>query len=116
MNTLKFSHDYEKLPLIWKGTQATLISMTQVDINELKKSHPAFIKYDTKIRGEDKYFPLDFDEGLILTFIHHNTGIPFTTIRRFLPNKADYYHMAVLESFILKYNDGEERKKDGNNK
>lgn len=104
MKTIKFSNDYEKLPKIWEGTQATLISMTDVDISKLKNSHPAFIKYDSKIRGKDEYFPLDFDRGLILVFIHHNTGIPFTTIRRFTPRKADYYHMSVLETFKLEYN------------
>ena len=86
---LKFSHDYMKLPLDWNGTQAVLMQITnKVDMDELKLSNPAFIKYDTKFRGEEGSYELDFKWGMILFPIHLNTGLPFTTIRRWTPRSG----------------------------
>ena len=105
MPEIKFSDDYEKLPVIWQGTQATLIAVVYCDdIQKLKRSHTAFIRYDTEYRLTDGSYPLDFKEGLILVFIHHNTGVPFTTIRRFYPRKKKYYDSFLWHSFTLKWN------------
>jgi len=101
VKTLKFSHDYEKLPLNWNGTQAQLMAVTPVSIDALKKRMPAFIDYDTKFRGKEGSYPLYFESGLILFFIHLNTGKPFTTIRRNYKQKFEYYQNAIDEPFKL---------------
>ena len=101
MKTIKFSHDYEKLPLNWVGTQAQLMAALPVSIDALKKRMPTFIDYDTKLRGKEGNYPLDFESGLILFFIHLNTGKPFTTIRRNYEQKFEYYQNAIDEPFAL---------------
>ena len=105
---LKFSEDYYKLPKEWNGTQAKLIAVYPEDIDKLKKSTPSFIKYDTQIREDKSYltlkprfYDLNFKDGLILMFIHYNSGIPFTTIRKNYKEKFEYYVNAIGENFIL---------------
>jgi len=99
--TIRFSSDYTKLPTSWEGTQATLLAVVPVSITEIKKRYPAFIKYDTKYRGKEGYYPLNFEQGIILLFLHHNTGKVFSTIRRNFPKKRIYYKSKVLSTFIL---------------
>jgi len=101
MKSIKFSEEYMKLPIIWKGTHAVLIAVTPFDIDFLKKGLPQFIEYDTKFRAKEGNYSLDFKDGLVLTFIHINTGIPFTTIRRNYKEKFEYYTTAIGETFIL---------------
>jgi len=102
MNEIKFSDDYTKLPTIWQGTQATLIAVVYCDdIQKLKRSHTTFIRYDATYRLKDAQYPLEFKQGLILVFIHHNTGVPFTTIRRHTPQKKKYYESNIWKSFKL---------------
>lgn len=102
MNKIKFSHDYEKLPVIWKGTQAILWSVIRIeDVHGLKERFPQFIERDTKIRGKDEHYPLDMKEAIILFFTHINTGITFTTIRRYTPEKMNYYQKEQGNTFIM---------------
>jgi len=102
MNKIKFSDDYEKLPKIWQNTKATLLSIVApIDIEELKNTLPAFITYDTKYRLTDGVYDLNFKTGIILILIHHNTGIPFTTIRRYTTQKYRYYHDQIGETFQI---------------
>jgi len=94
--------DYDKLPLSWERTQATLLSVTYCeDMERLKRSHPQFIRYDTIFRNKKGEYPINFKEGLILVFIHINTGLPFTTIRRYTEKKADYYESKKWHTFEL---------------
>lgn len=90
-----------KLPIVWKGTHAVLIAVTPFPIDYLKKALPQFIEYDTKFRAKEGHYDLNFKDGLILTFIHINTGIPFTTIRRSYKEKFEYYISSIGETFIL---------------
>jgi hypothetical protein len=101
MNKIKFSYDYEKLPLAWNGTQAVLVGICPVDIERIKKSMPAFIDYDTTHRGGKNKYQLDFKDGLILSFIHMNTGRPFTTIRRNTREKHEWYMSCLGETFEM---------------
>lgn len=101
MNKLKFSADYEKLPKNWEGTQAVLAAVVECKINRIKKALPAFVKYDTAYRGNKGYYKLDFEKGLILFFIHLNSGRVFTTIRRHYPKKYKYYLSNVGKTFLL---------------
>jgi hypothetical protein len=103
---IKFSHDYHKLPFNCNGTQATLIGVTYHDnIQRIKNSHPQFIEYDTRIRCKGtKHFPIDFEDALVLTFIHINSGLPFTTIRRYTTEKYEYYKGKLWETFDIEIN------------
>lgn len=101
MNEIKFSEDYMKLPVVWNGTQAVLMAVRQVDVNKIKNSLPQFIHYDTAYRQKIGNYDLNFKDGLILFFIHINTGVPFTTIRNSWGNKYNYYAGKVGETFKL---------------
>lgn len=101
MKKIKFSHDYEKLPEVWEGTQARLIAVVPEKVKFIKNALTAFYNYDTKFRGEKGSYPLDFEDALILVFIHYNTGMLFTTIRRDYPEKRLYYMKSKDESFLL---------------
>lgn len=101
MKTIKFSEEYRKLPIVWNGTGAILIAVTPFDVDYLKKAIPQFIEYDTKFRAKEGNYPLNFYEGILLTFIHINTGIPFTTIRHYTPDKFEYYLKSIKETFLL---------------
>jgi len=99
--TIKFSNDYEKLPQNWEGTQAKLIAVYPEKTSFIKNGLTAFWNYDTKIRGKNERYPLDFEDALILVFIHLNTGVPFTTIRRNYQQKFEYYANSIGETFVL---------------
>lgn len=101
MKTIKFSEDYEKLPKNWEGTQAVLFGVSLWSIDTLKTRIPQFIEFDTKYRGKEGYYNLDFDNGLVLTFFHLNTRTFFVTIRRFTIEKEDYYRKLVGDTFQM---------------
>lgn len=102
MNKLKFSHDYHKLPVQWDGTQAILIGVQYiVDMNRFKNRLPQLVRADTMFRGEEGFYPLNFKEGILLTFFHLNSSRLFTTIRRFTEGKYTYYEGEQQETFEL---------------
>jgi hypothetical protein len=102
MNKIKFSHDYHKLPVDWDGTQAILIGVQYIaDIDQFKRRLPQLIRADTMFRGEEGFYPLDFEEGILLTFFHLNSSQLFTTIRRFYQDKYWYYDTNRQETFVL---------------
>jgi hypothetical protein len=101
MKEIKFSADYEKLPVNWEGTEAVLIGVKNTTLPFLKNKMPKFLEYDTKYRGHEGNYIIDFDEVLILTFIHINSGMPFTTLRRKTKEKMNYYIGLVSETFKL---------------
>ena len=109
MNQIKFSHDYEKLPLNWEGSQATLLEIKSYTIAYLMKICPKFLEYDTKIRGKDEHYKFTFDDALILFFVHNDTGLPFTTIRRFYGTKFDYYMDQRGHPFLMIKTEGEKK-------
>lgn len=98
---IKFSEDYEKLPLNWNGTTATLIAVYPEKVETIKNRYTAFWKKDTKVRNQKKYYPLNFEDALILVFLHHNTGTLFPTIRRNYKEKFEYYTSSIGETFML---------------
>jgi len=101
MNKIKFSEDYEKLPMNWEGTQARLVAVKTIGINYFRFAIPQFLIYDTTYRYKPGRYELDFDDGILLVFIHLNTGKPFTTIRRFYPAKFRYYKSRETQTFTL---------------
>lgn len=101
MKRIKFSEDYEKLPIDWVGTYATLIAVYPEKVENLKARYSFFLEYDTKVRGEERRYPLNFKDALILAFIHHKTGSLFPTIRRNDKGKFEYYTASIGETFVL---------------
>ena len=101
MNKIKFSNDYEKLPINWPETQAVLIGLSVVNIPWLKKALPKLVEIDTKIRKSTEHYPLDMEQAIVLTFFHMNSSRLFTTIRRYLPSKYEYYKGELWKPFEL---------------
>ena len=114
IHALRFSHDYWKLPEGWVGSTATLISVQYTpDMKEIPKD---FLDFDTHIRSEtfaygEDHYPLNFKEGIILTFIvwtggldhnlYHTMPHIFCTIRRFTPEKIRYYRDQLFKPFKM---------------
>ena len=106
MEEIKFNNDYSKLPLNWEGTQAVLIGIAFCNsIEKLKKSMPQFVRHDTSIRNKKPYstefYPINFEAGIILSFVHINSGIPFTTIRKYTIEKLKKYQSMKWETFKM---------------
>ena len=94
MNKIKFSHYYGKLHQVPLITQAKLLETIQVKLEDLS---PAFLAYDTD-NGKYK-LPV---QGLyiMLIFEKKNSNI-FTTIRRFTPQKYEYFSSKRGEKFKI---------------
>lgn len=88
MSRIKFSHDYLK----FKGQKdkAELIALRVVEYEILT---PELIEYDTKT-VEGKYYPLPKTK-LIKLFFDGDKGIPFCTLRRYTPEKFEYYKSLI---------------------
>lgn len=101
-NKIKFSDDYEKLPLNWKDTTATLLSVVMVEnMGDMRKKIPAFFDYDCKFRNKHGWYQFYFKVGIILIFLHHTSGAPFTTLRRHTLDKYLWYQSKVGQDFVL---------------
>lgn len=101
METIRFKHDYEKLPLNWENTKAVLVDIYIPNIQRLRKELPNFVKRDSKIRGKNSYYKPHAKEVLLLLFVHLKTGIIFTTIRRLNYENKKKYRNAKGETFKL---------------
>lgn len=102
MNKIRFSEDYEKLPEVWKGTQAKLIGIFESNTTYLKNTMPSFVIYDTKYRNKNECYGLVPDTPvIILMFIHYNNGKPFTTIRKNTEFNFNYYNDRLGQTFVL---------------
>lgn len=100
--SLKFSHDYEKLPIIWQGTNAILLSVLYVpDLDYFTRKFPGLIKMDTKFRNEDGSYILDFKQAIILVLWHVKSSTLFTTIRKYDDEKMKHYEMNIEQPFRL---------------
>ena len=100
MYKLRFAFDMKKLPTNWQGTQVKLVGCMPINIEQIMKGCPSFIKYDTE-RTDGKMYNITFRDGLLLTFIHLNTGKPFTTIRENKKEKFEFYMTYLGEIFML---------------
>ena len=101
MNQIKFSFDYEKLPEIWEDSMAVLVSVCNID-SQILDDNPSFLKYDTKHRGHNQFYEINFFDGILLLFYHPNSNSVFTTIRSFNPGKFQYYYDLIGKEFNLK--------------
>jgi hypothetical protein len=90
--TIKFSHEYYKMPVCVKTRTTYLVGVTKVPFSLLPES---FISYDTIYTEKDKpaYYPLPKGDLILLTLFTDSEQTPtvWTTIRRYIPKKYDYY-------------------------
>lgn len=94
---LRFSESYEKFNEDSFGKQATLVFVEKIDI---AKQTSALKAYDSKIRNENRYYPLaPTGEHLFLLF--NCEGTLFPTIRPFNEQKEKYYRAAIGKNFLL---------------
>lgn len=111
-NVIRFSHHYPKLH---GQKKATLLS---VQLENRKKLDPEFVEYDTVytefhpaakgvFEGNNNY-PLPNGLVLILTF-SGDKHIPFTTVRRAVAKKQDYYERNIGQEFDIVINPEEEK-------
>lgn len=92
MNTIKFSHDYWKLPVgAINGGIAKLLYVQKI---KLEEQTTFFLNYDTTIRQKDElghaFYPLP-DKGDYLLLLFDCDGTIFTTLRRYTEEKSLYY-------------------------
>jgi hypothetical protein len=93
---LKFSHDYEKLPLDWQGKKARLIALQRINLEDQTKQ---FLEYDTKIRGGGNYPLPKKGKYILLLFEMVGNTTFFTTIRRYTMSKHNFYQTAYLNRY-----------------
>ncbi len=107
MNKIKFSEKYEKMPNPDGDSipiEATLLEVFKVKTEDL---HKRFIEFDTKFFNEKErnwnYYKLPSGEVLVLLLKsdHINESYLWTTIRRFTPQKYEYYRNLRGESFEI---------------
>ena len=101
---IQFSHNYSKLPFHWENTKALLLAVGR---HKLKDLPGKFLDYDTHYiyiiedETEDGYYSLDKLKDVLVLCLAHEDGTLFSTIRRWTPDKSEYYHKAVGEWFRL---------------
>lgn len=103
---IRFKNDYEKLPIVWDGTQSTLIACYPEKLNTLVNKYTSFFNNDTKLRFEpykdrEQYYPVTHEDLLVLIFIHLNTGILFSTLRHNTEDNFELYINSIGETFKL---------------
>lgn len=99
MNKITFSHKYYKIPNY--VTCATLCFITKTTIQELSKT---FLDYDTVFiteGGVGHYDLSNLKDVIILTFLPGSGNSLFTTIRRWTPQKEEYYRSKIGQLFEI---------------
>ena len=88
MQSIKFSHHYTKMPDDTHDTQ--LIEVIRTSRDALSDG---FVNYDTEY--DKGWYPLPKGEIIILLLLSYGTFEPYlslwTTIRRWTPEKEEYY-------------------------
>lgn len=100
MPTIKFSHRYTKMfGITVNGEKALLLQVFPIDHKDLSN---VFIAYDTEISDTKEHYKLPTGKLLVLLFINDN-GTVFTTIRRWTPQKAEYYTGLMGKEFEITF-------------
>ena len=99
MNKIAFSHRYYKLPT--QSSKATLCFVTKTTVKELPDN---FLDYDTSYISRDGVSHYDLSklkEVLVLSFLPIGEFYIFTTIRRWTPQKEEYYRSKSGQEFEI---------------
>ncbi|MCZ7361924.1 MAG: hypothetical protein O8C58_01060 [Candidatus Methanoperedens sp.] len=108
MHTIKFSHLYEKMPMGYFTMDEMHTTLIQTLVAYSGELTSEFIDYDTLIaEGEgDQHYELPKGKVIILFLLTTNNrnGIPelWTTIRRYTPEKWQYYRTIVGQEIIIR--------------
>lgn len=96
---IKFSHHYQKFGDMMLPFEARLIQCLKVHFNDLKAW---FIEYDTRYK-DGFYYDLPKTDLIILFLLEYGAFHPklFTTIRRYTPQKWEYYNSMTSEVFKI---------------
>lgn len=90
MNTIKFSHRYDKMPadtILNMGT--VLLHVFVIEASEIQFD---FINYDTIYCENGKVSKYELPKGKVLVLLLLSGGLMlWTTIRRYMPYKYTYY-------------------------
>jgi len=107
MNKIKFSHTYNKFNRIDfnKEDIAILMQCFKIHHDELNS---VFKNYDTAWShgAVTEWYELPKSDLIVLLFRHTATDTVFTTIRRYTPDKFEYYKFKQGDYFQIHFNDG----------
>lgn len=107
MNKIKFSNEYDKMMYNAEGIIPKRAILMETFIKEAEELHPRFIEYDTSFvdkHGQLCQYKLPNGKNIILllkSYIH-DTMMIWTTIRRYTPQKYEYYSKLRGEEFDIK--------------
>jgi len=104
MNKIKFTHNYEKL---WKQTSGKLVYIRTREAKTVQKN-TSLIEYDTTYsdsNGNRLHYELPKKGKLIQLVFMGNLGIPFCTLRKYTPEKFEYYRSKFGENFKIVINE-----------
>lgn len=90
--SIKFSHRYDKMPPGFEKSK-----LLGVFVHERSDLSDDFIEYDTVYDG--RYYPLPKKGTYMILLLLSKRGFLWTTIRRFTPQKFDYYDRNVGKMF-----------------
>ena len=96
MRSIKFSHDYDKLPSF--TDPVTLLEVFTVPVVSLS---PPFVEYDTSYGNGEHYALPRSGSVLVLLLYQSCNNHLFTTVRRCTPSKEVYYRSHIDEEFAL---------------
>lgn len=106
MPTINFSHKYYKMPAGLESRKTYLVGVSRAHYKDLPKG---FVTYDTIYSSEDevrelRYYPLPKTELIILTLFTDSEQSPYvwTTIRRYIKTKEDYYKKLIGKEVDIK--------------
>lgn len=108
MKQIKFLHEYDKMLNNSFEEIPKKAILLEVFVKDSEELHPRFIEYDTIYFGHKtkiwKYYKLPKGKVMILlfeSFFANEEIMLWTTIRRFTPQKYEYYNKARLENFEI---------------
>jgi hypothetical protein len=90
---IKFSHNYNKLRGLKSGDQIRLLQVINIKLENLTNG---FLMYDT-----DGIYPLPKKGEYLMLIFEKGLGDIFTTLRRYTPDKNEYYKIHQGEYFDI---------------
>lgn len=110
MKTIKFSNEYNKMfNNVAEAVPKTAL-LLEVFLVDSKDLHPRFIEYDTAftdpVTNKIGYYKLPKGKVIVLLLrsAKFEGSMIWTTIRRYTPNKYDYYRKLRWEMFKIEIN------------
>ena len=103
MRTIKFSHQYVKMPYNVKN--GSVVKLIEVLNSKFEDLHKSFIEYDTRTDTGDMCPLPKNGDCLVLLFLGVGMGFDrgeiFTTVRRSTPDKGRYYRELCGQELVV---------------